>query len=144
MTERERNAAMSSSEVHTESEVVPNTGRDPAGAEVQPGVGYKKEVRREESRNDNDEQVDLLPSNENQELRFRWDRIQTSFVDEPRQSVKEADALVGETIQRLSDTFSQARTRMEQDWDRGDSVSTEDLRTALRRYRSFFTRLLAM
>ena len=58
--------------------------------------------------------------------------------------MKEADTLVAETIKRLSETFTQARARMEQDWDRGDSASTENLRMALRRYRSFFTRLLEM
>lgn len=144
MTKLEKNVSLGSSESHTEPESGPNVVRGPAGTAMQPDVRDRREGEKEEIRNENNEHVELLPPNENQELRSRWDRIQTSFVDEPRQSVKEADALVAETIKRLSDTFSQARTRMEQDWDRGDSVSTEDLRTALRRYRSFFTRLLAM
>jgi hypothetical protein len=97
-----------------------------------------------EVREDTDERIALLAANEAQELRSRWDKIQTGFVDEPRRSVKDADALVAETIKRLSDTFFQARAKMEQDWDRGDNVSTENLRMALRRYRSFFTRLLSI
>ena len=78
------------------------------------------------------------------DLRRRWDGIQTGFVDEPRGSVEQADALVAECMQRLADTFAHERQGLEQQWSRGDDVSTEDLRIALRRYRSFFDRLLAL
>ena len=78
------------------------------------------------------------------DLRRRWDGIQTGFVDEPRGSVEQADALVAECMQRLADTFAKERQGLEQQWSRGDDVSTEDLRVALRRYRSFFDRLLAL
>jgi hypothetical protein len=78
------------------------------------------------------------------DLRRRWDGIQTGFVDEPRGSVEQADALVAECMQRLADTFARERQGLEQQWSRGDDVSTEDLRIALRRYRSFFDRLLAL
>jgi hypothetical protein len=78
------------------------------------------------------------------DLRQRWDGIQTGFVDEPRGAVEQADALVAECMQRLADTFAQERQGLEQQWSRGDDVSTEDLRIALRRYRSFFDRLLAL
>jgi hypothetical protein len=70
--------------------------------------------------------------------------LQTGFVDDPRQSVQQADALVGEVMQRLADMFAHERERLEGQWSRGDDVSTEDLRQALRRYRSFFDRLLAL
>jgi hypothetical protein len=78
------------------------------------------------------------------DLRHRWDGIQTGFVDEPRGAVEQADALVAECMQRLADTFARERQGLEQQWSRGDDVSTEDLRLALRRYRSFFDRLLAL
>jgi hypothetical protein len=78
------------------------------------------------------------------DLRRRWDGIQTGFVDEPRGAVEQADALVAECMQRLADTFARERQGLEQQWSRGDDVSTEDLRVALRRYRSFFDRLLAL
>src|SRR5205823_12416679 len=86
----------------------------------------------------------LFAANEAQEFRSRWEQIQAGFVDEPRKSVQDADALVDQTIKKLSDLFASERSKMEQDWDRGDSVSTEDLRMALRRYRSFFDRLLSV
>jgi hypothetical protein len=74
----------------------------------------------------------------------RWDSIQVGFVDEPRKAVQEADALVSSTIKRLSEVFANERQNLEQQWGRNDNVSTEDLRVALRRYRSFFSRLLAI
>jgi hypothetical protein len=73
----------------------------------------------------------------------RWQAIQVEFVDSPRESVERADALVAELMQRLAQTFAQERERLERQWDGGDDVSTEDLRVALTRYRSFFDRLLA-
>src|SRR6478609_772940 len=68
---------------------------------------------------------------------------QASFVDQPRDAVAEADALVADLMQRLAASFSHERERLEGHWDRGDDVSTEDLRVALTRYRSFFDRLLS-
>jgi hypothetical protein len=65
-------------------------------------------------------------------------------VDEPRRAVEEADELVAEAIRQLAQSFAEARTNLEHQWDRGDDVSTEDLRQALQRYRSFFGRLLSV
>jgi hypothetical protein len=86
----------------------------------------------------------LLPADAANDLRSRWDQIQTGFVDEPRASVQQADELVAQAMKRLAESFSQERTRLEQQWDRGDQVNTEDLRVALRKYRSFFHRLLSV
>ena len=86
----------------------------------------------------------LFPEGEIDALRARWEAIQTGFVDEPKAAVTEADALVAQVITRLAEVFSHERTQLEQQWDRGDQVSTEDLRLALQRYRSFFTRLLSV
>ena len=86
----------------------------------------------------------LFATTEAQELRSRWDAVQTGFVDEPRKSVEEADNLVETAIKRLSQIFADERTRLEGQWEKGDNVSTEDLRIALQRYRSFFTRLLSV
>ncbi len=74
--------------------------------------------------------------------RTRWSAIQTGFVDEPRRAVEEADALVAEVVKRLAEGFAGERQKLEADWERTDTVSTEDLRQAMRRYRSFFERLL--
>ena len=86
----------------------------------------------------------LLTGNDAQVLRNRWDQIQTGFVDEPRNAVKQADELVAQAMKRLAESFAGERGRLEQQWDRGDDVSTEDLRQALRKYRSFFQRLLTV
>jgi len=84
----------------------------------------------------------LFSSDEAAKLRQRWDAIQVGFVDEPRKSVQEADSLVAAAMKRLAEQFAEERSRLEHEWDRGSDVSTEDLRVALRRYRSFFSRLL--
>ena len=76
--------------------------------------------------------------------RTRWSAIQTGFVDEPRKAVEEADALVAEVMQQLARIFADERQRLEAEWERTDRVSTEDLRQAMRRYRSFFERLLSI
>jgi hypothetical protein len=86
----------------------------------------------------------LFPSNELRELQSRWDRIQTGFVDQPRNAVNEADALVSSAMQRLTELFTAERSQLEKQWDSGDSVSTENLRIAFQRYRSFFRRVLAV
>jgi hypothetical protein len=85
----------------------------------------------------------LLPEDQCERFSLRWQEIQTSFVDQPRDSVEQADALVADLMQRLAASFSNERERLEAQWDRGDDVSTEDLRVALTRYRSFFDRLLS-
>jgi len=84
----------------------------------------------------------LFSSDEAAKLRARWDAIQVGFVDEPRKSVEEADSLVALAMKRLAEQFAEERPSLEHQWDRGSDVSTEDLRVALRRYRSFFSRLL--
>ena len=77
-------------------------------------------------------------------FRARWESLQVSFVDEPRRSVEQADSLVAEAIKRLAEVFAEERQKLEGQWDRGDNVSTEDLRLALQRYRAFFGRLLSV
>jgi hypothetical protein len=84
----------------------------------------------------------LFAFEESQGYRARWDAVQTGFVDEPRRAVEEADSLVADVMKRLAEVFADERRTMEQQWDKGDQVSTEDLRQALRRYRTFFHRLL--
>jgi hypothetical protein len=86
----------------------------------------------------------LFPAGDMDEFRTRWRDIQAGFVDEPRRSVEQANALVGLVIQHLMDTFTNERAKLENLWGQGKDVSTEDLRQALRRYRSFFDRLLSV
>jgi len=84
----------------------------------------------------------LFPDDELHNFRARWNQVQTSFVDEPRHAVEQADSLVANVVKRIAEQFSTERAQLEKQWDSGDNVSTEDLRQALRRYRSFFDRLL--
>jgi hypothetical protein len=85
----------------------------------------------------------LFEAGDTEQFANRWTDIQAAFVDEPRDAVKEADALVAELMQRLAETFATERETLESQWDRDEDVSTEDLRLALQRYRSFFDRLLS-
>ena len=86
----------------------------------------------------------LSPPEEAKKFRSLWDAIQGGFVDEPRQAVGKADSLVAEAMKRLAEMFADERSKLDGQWERGDSVSTEELRVALRCYRSFFGRLLSI
>lgn len=77
-------------------------------------------------------------------LRSRWDDVQASFVDDPKECVQKADALVEQVVERLTTGFSETRSRLEAQWAKGEEASTEDLRIALKRYREFFQRLLSV
>jgi hypothetical protein len=86
----------------------------------------------------------LFAEDELSGLRSRWDEVQSGFVDDPRECVQKADGLVSDVVDRLTTGFSEARSRLEAQWARGEEASTEDLRLALKRYREFFQRLLAV
>lgn len=77
-------------------------------------------------------------------FRADWDAVQISFVDDPKQAVRKADELVAEVMTCLAETFSKERAQLEDQVDQTDEASTENLRVALRRYRSFFQRLLSL
>jgi hypothetical protein len=84
----------------------------------------------------------LIDAGAAREYRSRWADIQAGFVDQPRDAVAQADGLVSEIIQRVADSFARERDSLEDQWSRGDEVSTEDLRLVLQHYRQFFDRLL--
>lgn len=107
----------------------------PESQPVQRGQADQSKVERHEP---------LFDSSRADGLRGRWTDIQAGFVDEPRRAVEQADSLVAEVMQQLAQAFSDARSGLERQWDHGGDVNTEDLRQALRRYRSFFDRLLSM
>ena len=90
------------------------------------------------------EPIPLFTESEMGDFRAQWSKVQTGFVDEPRRTVKDADKLVAAVMQRLVEGFANERSGLEKQWDSGDNVSTEDLRIALQRYRSFFDRLLKL
>ncbi len=110
------------------------------------GIGTEREPveRKNVDQSTAERKTALFPGTEAETFQTRWSDIQASFVDEPRQSVEQADSLVAEVMQRLAQVFADERGRLEGQWDRGEDTDTEALRQALRRYRSFFDRLLSM
>lgn len=87
--------------------------------------------------------VELMPRDRLDDFRGRWERVQVEFVDQPRAAVQQAHDLVDEVVEQLTTSFTDQRNGLEGTWTRGENVSTEDLRLALQRYRTFFNRLLS-
>jgi hypothetical protein len=142
MSEREAETMQEANE--SESEAQPTSeedgrSRDAAADAQRPG----DEPKMSPAQADDDERAPLLPGDDAERFRRRWEDLQAGFVDEPRQKVEEADELVGELMRQLTAGFSEERSSLESQWDSGENVSTEDLRVALTRYRSFFNRLLS-
>ena len=130
-------------------------GRGLSTADMAAATGAPRDVReRSAGRHDvpagdapsgeDDGREPLFASTEAEQFRGRWGDVQTGFVDSPRQAVEEADRLVAAVMQRLAEVFADERSALENQWEHGEDVSTEDLRQALRRYRSFFDRLLSI
>jgi hypothetical protein len=84
----------------------------------------------------------LLNCEESDHFRTRWNEIQGKFVDEPRSAVEQADELVSEVIELITEMFNNEHRSLEATWNKGNDVSTEDLRIVLQRYRSFFNSLV--
>jgi hypothetical protein len=78
------------------------------------------------------------------DLRSQWTDIQTGFVDDPRKAVQQADQLLETTLHSLTDNFNNRRSALQRDWERNKDLSTEDLRVAMKRYRSFLEGLLTL
>ena len=121
----------------TTSDIAEQTPRRPEPAEVDSAPSVSETPAHER-----DDRTDLLDDSEAEDLRRRWGDIQAGFVDRPKEAVSEADGLVADTIKRIAQGFARARGDLEEVWSSGGDVSTEDLRVALQRYRSFFERLL--
>lgn len=103
-----------------------------------------KPLDQTQSESESSSEETLFADDELAELRTRWASIQAEFVDNPKVCVEKADGLLSELIENLTFGFAVARSRLEQQWARGETASTEDLRVALRQYRAFFERLLAV
>ena len=101
----------------------------------------QQETRRDEEQDGQDEA--LFADDEAQGLRSKWEDVQRGFVDEPREAVQKADDLVSDLVERLTKGFAETRSGLEEQWNKGEEASTEDLRVALTRYRAFFQRLLS-
>ena len=108
-----------------------DTGQAPVASQRRPSPQPKREQN-------------LFGDGDLTDFHSRWTEVQAAFVDDPRDCVQKADGLVSDVVDRLTAGFTQARSGLEEQWSRGEQVSTEDLRLALQRYRDFFERLLAV
>jgi hypothetical protein len=112
--------------------------------QIQEPINAERHVAAETLLMTDDQRMQLFAGEDLDQFRDRWRQIQTEFVDDPRQSVQKADELVNHAIERLTRIFAEERARLELTLDDTRDPSTEDLRQALRRYRSFFDRLLSI
>ena len=128
----------------TTADIADTSRREPADDADAPVAreGEAAEDRRTAATGD-DQLTPLFQEGEREELQTRWETLQTRFVDDPSTTVEQADELVADLMQRLAESFAEERRSLESQWSSGDDVSTEDLRIALQRYRSFFERLLS-
>ncbi len=94
--------------------------------------------------NDHAQLVPLFVADVSDDFRARWDAVQSGFVDDPMRAVREADELVARVMKSLAGTFAAERSNLEGQVDKSSQASTENLRVALRNYRSFFQRLLSL
>lgn len=93
------------------------------------------------------EEADLAPlftQSVAMDFRSRWDAVQRGFVDDPQAAVRAGDELVAQVIKSLAETFAKQRAELDGDRKTADESTTETLRLSLRRYRSFFERLLSI
>ena len=139
----------------TDPSMPPVAPADPSSAPGGPTVGGQTSATRtghaklegaehpRAERRTSDEDV-LFADDELADLRARWTAVQAAFVDDPKQCVEKADSLVNDLVDQLTSGFAHARSRLEEQWARGEEASTEDLRVALMHYRGFFERLLAV
>ena len=138
--ERDADIAEPSADV---AEPAAEPAAEPSANEPAAEPAAEPSADRGETARTDDDQTPLLAEDEGADLRGRWETIQVTFVDDPRRAVEDADELVAHVMQQLADGFARERETLEGQWSRGEDVSTEDLRVALQRYRSFFKRLLS-
>jgi hypothetical protein len=102
------------------------------------------QTRTDDRRSDaaTEQRATLIPPDRAESFNSRWTELKGQFVDEPRGAVRGANELVGEVLDELEELFRRQRDELEQGLD-SEQTTTEDLRQALGRYRSFFDRLLS-
>lgn len=138
MSEEKREKQLSTADMVTAAEGERRADSEQVEREVEKSEEVESSMMAEE------ESVPLFEQGEAEQYRSTWSEIQTQFVDDPRDSVEDADELVAQVIKSIAETFAEERAFLEDQWNRGDEVSTEDLRIAMKRYRSFFNRLLSL
>jgi hypothetical protein len=136
--------------VESAESVEPSTAATPIPTEAAPSLDQTADQTQvptptpQHAKTEESAERSLFAENALSGFRSRWDDVQSSFVDDPKDCVHKADGLVSEVVEQLTNGFSEARSRLEAQWARGEEASTEDLRLALKRYRDFFQRLLSV
>jgi len=138
--------------VADESEQRPDTASRTETSDDRPAdrVADESEQRPDRAETAADRQADngarqrttLVPPERAESYNSRWNELKSEFVDEPRRAVRGANELVGEVLDELEELFRDQRADLEHGLD-SEQTTTEDLRQALGRYRSFFDRLLS-
>ena len=93
---------------------------------------------------DGEQLAALFPPDMAQAFREHWNSVQIGFVDDPRGAVQQADELVAKVMKSLAERFANQRAGIEAELGQNEQASTENMRMALRSYRSFFERLLSL
>jgi hypothetical protein len=124
----------------------PSSERSAPAAESSPAVDVSRGAAQQRSSDEHESSTAelLFADDDLAEMRGRWAAVQAAFVDDPKDCVQKADVLVSDLVDQLTTGFAHARSRLEEQWGRGEEASTEDLRVALMHYREFFERLLAV
>ena len=131
--------------LNTESSERPLRTSDLAAAASRSTAQEEPEQDRDEREQDRDERLaPLFSADVAEDYRARWTAVQGSFVDDPREAVEQGDELVAQVMKSLAESFAAEREELEGQLGEGGEASTETLRVALRRYRSFFERLLSL
>jgi hypothetical protein len=143
MTEHETESARPDPDVEPEADDARPDRREEAPSTAQIAAQGARGTSDDDDASEQDGREPLFSGEDAERYRQQWTEIQGTFVDDPRRAVEEGDALVATVMQQLAETFAEERASLEQQWDRDEDVSTEDLRVALQRYRSFFDRLLS-
>jgi hypothetical protein len=108
-------------------------------------VEDREELVEDRQVQDRDERLaPLFSADVAEDYRARWTAVQGSFVDDPRAAVQQGDELVAQVMKSLAESFAAERDELEGQLGESSEASTETLRVALRRYRSFFERLLSL
>jgi hypothetical protein len=89
---------------------------------------------------DLDSSADPLTARDPQAASAQWSEVKALFVDDPSGSVKVASGLVEKAIEGLMASVRQRQDSLAS-WQVGDAAGTEELRNALRGYRSLFDEL---
>jgi len=123
-----------------------NAGNPTADDEARDETDSQRQLQPSRGRaaSDSDRLEPLFSHDAEAQYRARWAEVQSGFVDDPRQAVAQGDELVAEVMKSLAESFALERARLEDELTRTGEASTETLRMGLRRYRSFFDRLLSL